>query len=110
MSARPAPSGGAVYRTGIGPAAGTAGGWPPARDCPGVVVNVDTYPGRSRAPKAPPAGVMSPRRLDLPAPRRLILHTCTARAGRPPARWTVICCAALDTEVCRWRGGDRRAE
>jgi hypothetical protein len=40
MSASPARSGVAVYRTGIGPAAGTAGACPAARDCPVVVVNV----------------------------------------------------------------------
>src|SRR6266568_2409410 len=100
MSARPAPSGVAVYRTGIGPATGTASRWPPARDCPVVVVNVYTYPGRSSASKAPLTGMMSPRRMNWPAPRRLVLHTCTTRAGRPPVTWTVICCAAVDTEVC----------
>src|SRR5215470_10577221 len=56
MFARPAPSGAAVYRTGIGPAAGTGGGWPPARDCPVVVVSVYTYPGWSRAAKGTLAG------------------------------------------------------
>src|SRR5438309_1516793 len=95
-----APSGAAVYRTGIGTAAGTGGGRPFARDCPVVVVSVYTYPGCSRVVKAPRRGVMSPRRMNWPGPRRLVLHTCTTRAGRPPATWMVTCCAAVAVEVC----------
>src|SRR5215470_16950623 len=100
MFARPAPSGAAVYRAGIGPAAGTGGGWPPARDCPVVVVSVYTYPGWSRAVKAPRRGVMSPRRMNWPGPRRLVLQTCTTRAGRPPVTWMTTCCGAVAVEVC----------
>src|SRR5438034_2580071 len=100
MAAMPAPSGVAVYRTGIGAAAGTEGGWLPARDCPVVVVSVYTYPGCSRVVKTPLRGVMSPRRVNWPGPRRLVLHTCTTRAGRPPMTWMVTCCAAVAVEVC----------
>jgi hypothetical protein len=96
----PAPSGLAVYPAGIGPAGGTGGGWPPARDCPVVVVKVYTYPGCSQAVKAARRGMMSARRVSCPDPRRLVRHTCTTRAGRPPATRTVTCCAALAAEVC----------
>src|SRR6266566_779363 len=100
MSAMPALSGVAVYRTGIGPAAGTGGGWPSARDCPVVVENVYTYPGRSRVTKTPLRERMSPRRMNRPGPRRLVLHTCTTCAGKPPVTWMVTCCAAVAVEVC----------
>ena len=39
--------------------------------------------------KAPWSGMMSPRRMNWADPRRLVLHTCTTRAGSPPLRWTV---------------------
>ena len=44
--------------------------------------------------------MMSPRRMNWPGPRRLVLHTCTTRAGSPPLTRTLICCAAPATEVC----------
>src|SRR5437763_6552115 len=99
-SAMPAPSGVAVYRAGIGPAAGTGGGRPPARDCPVGVESVYTNPGRSSAAKTRLRETMSPRRMNWPGPRRLVLHTCTTRAGRPPVTWMVTCCAAVAIEVC----------
>jgi hypothetical protein len=102
MFAIPALSGVAVYRSGIGPPAGTAGAWPPARDCPVVVVSVYTYPGCSAA-KAPRCGKMSPRWMNWPPPRRLVLQTCTTRAGRPPVTRTVTCCTVVATEVCATR-------
>src|SRR5258705_9969273 len=78
----------------------SGGGWPSARDCPVVVESVYTYPGRSRVTKTPLREKMSPRRVNWAAPRRLVLHTCTTRAGKPPVTWMVTSCAAVAVEVC----------
>src|ERR1700759_164667 len=103
MVAMPAPSGVAVYGSGIGPAAdtaaGTAAGWPPARDCPAVVVNVYRYPGRSTVVNVPSWGWMSLSFRNWPGPRRLEAHTWTVAAGRPPVTWMVSGCAAVAAEV-----------